>query len=345
MKRSSLLLILLICFTHATSQNAQIPATKYVCPPCDLPCDDKEFDEAGICSYCNMALIKKDDVKTVAFYLQDRVEVLDFAGPMEVLAYTGFEVFTVSATKDPIKSQGILKVIPDYTIDNAPKADILAFFGGNATAASQNEKVIQWVKNQKDVEYHFSVCTGAFILAEAGILDGKTATTFHNSLDNLQETYPKVNVKKNVRFVDNGEVITTAGISAGIDGALHLVAKLRGINEAKRIAFTMEYDNWKPGDGLILSDDNPYINKTPISFLAEFEGLYEYENGARIELSLNEDKGQLEAIINEVSYPIYHEEGDSFSHVYGDTIRFGRGNDNQIQGYYLADNTKIFRKL
>lgn len=331
-----------ISLTHSqTNVNA---STVYVCPPCDLPCDDKEHSEPGKCSYCNMTLIKKEAIKTIAFYLQDRVEVLDFAGPMEVLSYAGFNVFTVSATKDPIKSQGILSVIPDYTIENAPKADILAFFGGNSSAASKNPDVINWVKEQQDVEYHFSVCTGAFILAEAGILDGKTATTFHSALDDLEADYPKINVKKNVRYVDNGKVITTAGISAGIDGALHLVAKLHGINAAKRVAYNMEYDNWQLGNGLILSDDNPYQPKISLKDLKEFEGLYEYQDTS-IEIKINEEKGDLYTVISDLSRPIYHEEGDVFSNEDQDLVHFKRNENNEIIGYSLSSDGKLFKKL
>ena len=213
-----------------------------------------------------MTLITKDQleknakIKTIAFYLQPGVEILDFAGPMEVFAYAGYKIFTVSKTKEPMLSQGILKILPDYSIEDTPQADILAFFGGNASNAYRDKNVINWVKAQTDVEYYFSVCTGAFILAEAGILDGNTATTFHGALDGLKKNYPKVNVKRNVRFVDNGTVITTAGVSAGIDGALHMVAKLQGVEKAREVAFYMEYDKWKPGEGLILTADNPYNN-------------------------------------------------------------------------------------
>jgi putative intracellular protease/amidase len=91
---------------------------------------------------------RNDKRYKVAFYLQDGVEVLDFAGPMEVFANAGFDIFTVSATKEQIKSQGILKITPDYSIDDAPHADILAFFGGNSGRASNNPKVISWVKSR-----------------------------------------------------------------------------------------------------------------------------------------------------------------------------------------------------
>ena len=239
----------------------------FVCPPCNSSCDKLEFEKAGTCHHCGMKLITKDELKKIkptskmkiAFYLQPEVEVLDFAGPMEVFSYAGFEVFTVSKTTEPITSQGILKIIPDYSIENSPEADILAFFGGNARNGFKDKSVIDWIKNQKEIEYHFSVCTGAFALGEAGILKNKTATTFHRSLDFLEEKYKDTKVVRNVRFVDNGKVITTAGISAGIDGALHLVAKLKGLNKAKEIATNMEYDKWVPGEGLILSEDNPYL--------------------------------------------------------------------------------------
>ena len=242
----------------------------YVCPPCDNVCDTKVYTKPGTCTTCNMEFItketldkdremkRKSPIKKIAFYLQEGVEVLDFAGPMEVFAYAGYEVFTISKTKDPITSQGVLKVIPDYSIDDAPNADVLAFFGGNAQNAYKDKKVMSWVKKYSQANFYFSVCTGAFVLAEAGILDGNTATTFHSALNGLEKMYPKVKVRRDVRFVDNGKVITTAGVSAGIDGALHLVARFQGLEKAKRVAFYMEYDKWKPGEGLILTKDNPY---------------------------------------------------------------------------------------
>lgn len=234
----------------------------YYCPPCNGDCDKIAFKAAGKCPHCGMTLIpetaeehqKSMSIKRlkIAFYLQDGVEVLDFAGPMEVFAYAQFDVFTVSRTKDPITSQGILKIIPDYSIDNAPAADILAFFGGNSGNASTDPKVIEWIQAQTNTQYYFSVCTGAFILGKANLLNNLTVTTFHESIDNLQKAVPSAKVLPNTRFVDNGKVITTAGISAGIDGALHLVAKIRGIETAKRVAAYMEYDKWVPDQGLVL---------------------------------------------------------------------------------------------
>lgn len=250
--------VVFFCITLCAQQGSN---EAYYCPPCDNRCDELTFTKAGTCEHCGMVLIKQTleqrkkamNAKRlkICFYLQDGVEVLDFAGPMEVFSYAGFEVFTVSKTKKPIVSQGILKIIPDYDINNAPPADILAFFGGNSNKAFNDPDVIAWTKSQKP-EYYFSVCTGAFILGKAGILDNQTATTFHSSIDALRREFPKAKVLSDVRFVDNGRVITTAGISAGIDGALHLVSKLRGEETAKNTAFYMEYDKWVPNEGLVV---------------------------------------------------------------------------------------------
>lgn len=327
------------------AQNSINQAVAYVCPPCNSTCDDITHDAPGVCKHCNMPLVKKGTSKTIAFYLQDGVEVLDFSGPMEVFSYAGYRVFTVSATKDPIKSQGILTIIPDYSIEDAPKADILAFFGGNSQAASQNREVIAWVKKQEGIEYHFSVCTGAFVLAEAGILDGKVATTFHNALADLEMKYPEIDVRKNVRYVDNGEVITTAGISAGIDGALHIVAKLQGINAAKRTAYYMEYDNWNMGNGLLLSEVNPYADQKNETFFKGFEGVYQYKNDTTFNLKYDKAQGNLLAEINNQFYPIYHESDDVFSDVNGEYVGFKRDTSGEIKGYQLEENGEIFNKL
>ena len=232
-------------------------ADPFVCPPCNSDCDKLSFDKDGNCPHCGMQLIQKSKIPkknmTICFYLQDGVEVLDFAGPMEVFSYAGAKIFTVSKTKKPIKSQGILKVTPDYDITDAPAFGILAVFGGNAGVAAEDTEVVSWIKARKPTtQYYFSVCTGAFILGKAGLLDNLTVTTFHESIDRLQKAVPTAKVLANTRFVDNGTIITTAGISAGIDGALHLVAKLKGEQAAKDAAFYMEYDKWVPKEGLIV---------------------------------------------------------------------------------------------
>ena len=237
----------------------------YYCPPCGSSCDTTSFTNPGICPHCGMKLMKMDMEEhrkglmakrmKVLFYLQDGVEVLDFAGPLEVFSYAGFTISIVSKNKNTILSQGILKITPDYSIEDAPAADILAFFGGNAGVAANDPDVINWIKKQSRPDYYFSVCTGAFILGKSGLLDNLTVTTFHESIESLRQEFPKAKVLANTRFVDNGNIITTAGISAGIDGALHLVEKIRGADAAKSIASYMEYDKWVPGQGLVLAND------------------------------------------------------------------------------------------
>ena len=196
----------------------------------------------------------------VAIFIYDGVEVLDFSGPGEVFAATildndnAFNVYTVAVKKDPILSQGFVTVTPQYTIDNCPKPDILVLPGGSTGNSVRNEKLIKWVKNiSEDTKITMSVCTGAMILSKAGLLDGKECTTWHGVINMLQKITPKTKVHKNTRFVDNGQIITTAGVSAGIDGALHVVSRLFGEEKAEEVAKYMEYDKWKPEDGLIVS--------------------------------------------------------------------------------------------
>jgi len=260
-------MILLVLFATHSSFSQTTPPTDsivYVCPPCgDSNCDKIEYEKPGICPVCGMTLVKMSlsDFRkqlgfkkmTICFYLQDGVEVLDFAGPMEVFIAAGFNVFTVSKTYKPIHSQSILFVTPDYTIQDAPAADILAVFGGDTGPAVIDSSVIAWIKAQKPhTQYYLSVCTGAFILGKAGLLDNLTATTYHTAIEQLRKEYPKTTVLANTRFVDNGNVITTAGVSAGIDGALHLVEKLRGRTYAENVAATIEYDKWVPDNGLVI---------------------------------------------------------------------------------------------
>ncbi|QMW06961.1 DJ-1/PfpI family protein [Spirosoma foliorum] len=197
---------------------------------------------------------KKSTKRNVAIFIHNGVEVLDFSGPSEVFASTeGFNVYTVSLTKAPITSQGFIKIVPNYSLADCPKPDIVVLPGGQTGPFIEDKVLIDWIKAcSQDAEIMLSVCTGAGLLAKAGLLDGKQATTFHNYIDNLQKATPKAKILRNTRFVDNGQVITTAGVSAGIDGALHVVAKLKGLAVATQTARYMEYDKWKPNEGLVV---------------------------------------------------------------------------------------------
>ena len=198
---------------------------------------------------------RKAYTRNVAIVIYENVQPLDWTGPYEVYNDAGnfgrvddekaFNVYTVSKTTEPLNGQG-LRLIPNYSIENAPKPDIVVFPGGPAANVHGDPVFFAWAeKVSKEAEIAQSVCTGAFVLAKAGLLDGLEVTTFHGAIDSLQQEYPKTSVKRGRRFVDNGRVVTTAGISAGIDGSLHVVARLLGRRVADQTAKYMEYA-WSP---------------------------------------------------------------------------------------------------
>lgn len=244
----------------------------YYCEPCSSACDMERHKDPGTCLHCGMPLVRRsvalmDSVnrsqtkakkRNVAIFIHNGVEVLDFSGPSEVFASTeGFNVYTVSLSKEPITSQGFIKIIPNYTLEDCPTPDIVVLPGGQTGPFIENKTLISWIKSSAEhAEIMLSVCTGAGLLAKAGLLDGKQATTFHSYIDPLQKATPNAKILRNTRFVDNGQVITTAGVSAGIDGALHVVARLKGLEVARQTAFYMEYDKWKPSEGLVVGQKN-----------------------------------------------------------------------------------------
>lgn len=183
--------------------------------------------------------------KRVGILLFNEAEVLDFAGPFEVFSYSSCSVKTIAQTKDIITARNGLKVQADYDFEDAPFFDILIIPGGYGAEEIEihNAKVINWIKERsKSVEIMASVCTGAFLLAEAGLLNGKQATTHWMDIDRLENDYPDIRVIRDVKYVDEGSIITSGGISAGINMSLYLVKKLMGEDVAKTTARGMEYD-------------------------------------------------------------------------------------------------------
>jgi len=194
--------------------------------------------------------------KNVAIVIYQGVEILDFAGPAEVFSSASFNgangnerafnVYTVSKTKAPIVSQGFIDVTPDYSIADAPKPDIIVLPGGASNNVISDAEWMEWVKTSAEgADNILTVCTGAFIAGKLGYLDGLDVTTFYNAIPGLAEEFPKARVQPGRRFIDNGKIITTAGVSAGIDGSLHLVARTLGRYVADRTAEYMEYA-WSP---------------------------------------------------------------------------------------------------
>jgi transcriptional regulator GlxA family with amidase domain len=181
-------------------------------------------------------------VRTVAILLFDGVELMDFAGPAEVFIVAAegkaFRVVTVAASTKPLKTMGGVTVTPDFDFATAPRADIIVVPGGNTRSVPPAGR--DWIKKAStDAEVVMSVCFGAMLLAEAGLLDDIEATTHHWGIEQLKRAAPKCKVVEGKRFTESGKVITTAGVTAGIDGALRVVEKLLGKEAAKWTA-----DEW-----------------------------------------------------------------------------------------------------
>jgi transcriptional regulator GlxA family with amidase domain len=193
--------------------------------------------------------------KRVGIVLFENIEVLDFCGPFEVFSTTRlseekrreepspFEVFLVSERNEPVVATGGMKVIPDHTFENCPRLDILVVPGGWGTRKELNNPILlNWLrKHAAEVETLTSVCTGSMLLGYAGLLDGLHATTHWRSLDWMRESFPSVTVAYDKHFVEDGRVITSAGISAGIDMTLKVVARYFGEDIARATAKHMEY--------------------------------------------------------------------------------------------------------
>ena len=188
---------------------------------------------------------------SVGIFLFNEVEVLDFAGPFEVFSITKvheekpFTVYTVSQNGEMITARNGLKVKPDYSIEDLPPVDILIIPGGKGARENEvkNDIIINWVRQQmKEVKLMTSVCTGALLLAKAGLLEGLKATTHWASIQTFKKDFPNVEVMENVKFVDEGHIITSAGISAGINMSFYIVKNLLGMEVAAVTAKSMEYD-------------------------------------------------------------------------------------------------------
>jgi transcriptional regulator GlxA family with amidase domain len=192
--------------------------------------------------------------RNLAILIFDEVEVLDFCGPFEVFGVTGvrdqgerpFHVYTVAEKAGPVLARNGLSVNPGFTFANCPPPDILLVPGGQGTRREiHNESLVNWVKAQAGrVELLLSVCTGALILAQAGLLDGLSATTHFLAFDELRALAPNTALCRDERYVDNGKIVLSAGVSAGIDMALYVVGRLLGEERANETARYIQYDYW-----------------------------------------------------------------------------------------------------
>jgi transcriptional regulator GlxA family with amidase domain len=193
--------------------------------------------------------------KRVGIVLFDDVEVLDFCGPFEVFSVarlnehnrqtesSPFEVVLVAESSEPVSTTGGMKVLPDFEFSKCPSLDILVVPGGWGTRTQvHNARLLQWLNSRaRSVELLTAVCTGSMLLGFAGLLDGRRATTHWRSLDWMRESFSSVMVESGKHFVEDGNLWTSAGISAGIDMSLRIVAHCCGDGVARAAARHMEY--------------------------------------------------------------------------------------------------------
>lgn len=195
----------------------------------------------------------------VAFVMDDNATMIDFAGPWEVFQdtlggeYPGFQVFTVAANRSPLQTTGNysdgkmsgLEFTVDHTFADAPQPRVIVM---GAQANSSMPEKLAWIRRAAEkADVVMSVCTGAFVLASTGLLDGRKATTHHEFYDSFAKKFPKVELVRGTRFVDNGKFLTAGGLTSGIDAALHVVQRYYGPAFAQQVADYMEYQSqgWK----------------------------------------------------------------------------------------------------
>ena len=192
----------------------------------------------------------------VGIFLFPEIEVLDFAGPYEVFTTAtrvgarlhsesppSFSVFSIAETGSTVTARAGLKFIPDFTFEQHPAIDVLIIPGGVVNSEVEKLSVMDWIaQSASTAKITASVCTGAFLLAQSGVITSQKVTTHWEDIADLQQTFPSLNVVNNVRWLDEDAVVTSAGISAGIDMSLHLVSRLAGMRLAEATARQMEFE-------------------------------------------------------------------------------------------------------
>lgn len=193
---------------------------------------------------------------TIGILLFDEIEVLDFAGPFEVLSTASrvaqrsgapapFKALLIGKTSSVVHARAGLRVTPDHGFDEHPRLDVVLIPGGDVTEVLKDADVIRWVKaTAAAAQLTVSVCTGAFLLGAAGLIDGRRVTTHWEDVEDLRRAHPNAHVETTSRWIDEGDLVTSAGISAGIDMSLHLVRRFASEDLAVRTARQMDYE-WR----------------------------------------------------------------------------------------------------
>jgi len=191
------------------------------------------------------------NIMNVGIYIYNQVEVLDFSGPFEVFTtasrvFAGsdpFSVFLVSETGTTVSARANFMINPHYSLHDHPPIDVLIIPGGVHTGEMTKRRILDWIADQANkANFVASVCTGVFLLAEAKVLTSQNVTTHWEDIPELRNAYPNLTVHESKRWIDEGSIITSAGISAGIDMSLHLVSRLVSLQLAEKTARQMEFD-------------------------------------------------------------------------------------------------------
>jgi transcriptional regulator GlxA family with amidase domain len=192
----------------------------------------------------------------VAFLLDEGATVIDFAGPWEVFqdveeaGVPGFELFVVAPSEEAIRASAGLQVLPAYTLETSPRPRVVVIPAQGQREPEDRARKVAWLRDRmSDADVVISVCTGAFLLAETGALDGLSATTHHDFFDSFESRFPAVALQRGRRFVDNGSLITAGGLTSGIDAALRVVERYYGRQVAAATADYLEHDgeDWIDG--------------------------------------------------------------------------------------------------
>jgi putative intracellular protease/amidase/YHS domain-containing protein len=201
----------------------------------------------------------------VAFVISDGAVVIDFSGPWEVFQDTHsphgdpfFHLYTVAETTRPITASAGLKIVPDFTFQNAPPPKVIVIPAQNGESAA----MLNWIRTSaKTADLTMSVCTGAYVLAKTGLLAGKAATTHHGAFTDFAMEFPDIQLKRGARFVEDGNLASSGGLSSGIDLALRVVERYYGREQAERTADMMEYQ----GQGWLNAESNQAYAKLSVS--------------------------------------------------------------------------------
>jgi len=202
----------------------------------------------------------------VAFLISEGAQMIDFTGPWEVFQDVmvpgrtdhPFRLYTVSESTSPIRASGGMKIVPDYTFENAPAPKVIVI----PAQSPPSQATLEWIRRSaKSADVTMSVCTGAFVLAKTGLLSGKGATTYHGAFVRFANEFPDIQLKRGARFVEDGNLATAGGLSSGIDLALRVVERYFGREIAQQTAYDLEYQ----GQGWMNPDSNQLYAATPVS--------------------------------------------------------------------------------